>query len=192
MPVSVIPGRNPRGGADWVPVSPLIEPSQAKGAQRLRREARARTYRSRPDAEDLRTRALEQLVDAVEAVAEREGYERLKWRWIKSTQRGETQVEIKRSHNGDRADLLIDARRPDGRHPPGPWRGARALNLGMFYHPKERAILPFEAIAYEDIVNGDGLDVPIRVLRERALPWLENLHSGIGGLKQLELFLPRL
>lgn len=192
MPLSVVPGRNPRGSADWTPVSPLIDPGDAREPNRARRAPRTNEFRQRDDAEEMRGVALERLSAAVEAAAGPLGYERLKWRWIKSTGRGETIVEVKRSHNGDRADLLLDARRPDGRHPPGPWRGARALNLGMFYHPRERAVLPFEAIAYEDILSGDGLEAPMRVLGERALPWLDNLHSGVGGLKQIEQFLPQL
>ena len=192
MPLSVVPGRNPRGGDDWKPVAPLIDPAEARSGERVRRVPRSNAFRQREDAEEMRALALDRLSEAVASVSEPLGYERIKWRWIKSTGRGETTVELKRSHNGDRADLLVDARRLDGRHPPGPWRGARALTLGMFYHPRERALLPFEAIAYEEIVEGDGLTAPIRVLAERALPWLEHLHRGVGGLKQIEQFLPRL
>lgn len=192
MPLSVVPGRNPKGGADWTPVAPLIDPGDPRTGERVRRTPRASDFRQRENAEALRAEALERLTEAVSAAADPLGYERIRWRWIKSTGRGETTVELKRSHNGDRADLLVDARRLDGRHPPGPWRGARALNLGMFYHPRERAVLPFEAIAYQDILESDGLVAPMRVLSERALPWLENLHRGVGGLKQIEQFLPRL
>lgn len=192
MPLSVRPGRNPRGGDDWSPVDPLINPQDATRRAGLLRDTSNGSFKGRPDADDLRAAALERLSEAVEAAAGPLGYDQVKWRWIKETARGQTVVEIKRSHNGDRADLLLDARRNDGRHPPGPWRGARALNLGMFYHPRERAVLPFEAIAYHAILEGGGLDVPIRVLKERALPWLENLHNELGGLKQLEVYLPRL
>ena len=192
MPLAVIPGHNPRAGKDWDPVEPLIDPATAKAYDRLEALMRAREFRASENAEERRSLALDTLVQAIDDIVIPVGYQRRKFHWKKVSARGSTSIELKRSHNGDRADLLIDARRSDGSHPPGPWRKSKALRLALFYHPKERAVLPFEAITYADILDNDGLTCPMRVVAERAVPWLEKLHSGPGGLTQIEHFLPRL
>lgn len=192
MPLAVVPGHNPRAGKDWDPVDPLINPKTSKPYDRLDALMRTREFRGSKDAEEKRHLALETLTQAIDEIVVPVGYRRKKLIWTKTSARGRTSVELKRSHNGDRADVLIDARRSDGSHPPGPWRKSNALRLALFYHPRERAVLPFEAISYPDILNGDGLKYPMRVVSERAVPWLEKLHSGPGGLTQIEHFLPRL
>ena len=192
MPVAVVPGRNRNADDAWRPVPPLLNPCAVRPHDPRAATRAAQAFRARSDVDERRSEALAAIATEIGRIVAPAGYLRTRWLWEKRSPRGTTSVSLKRSHNGDRADILLDARRCDGSHPPGPWRGADAIRLGLFYHPRERAVLPFDAIRYADVLDGGALCYPMRVLAERAVPWLENLHSGPGGLTQVEQFLPEL
>jgi hypothetical protein len=124
------------------------------------------------------------IVAAIARVVEPLGYTLRGSTWSRETAAGKTAVNLQRSRYGFDVCLVLRFLGPDGMVPDaGIWAQEDDASLAHFYHPDEAAQTTPGVIAYLDVIeNPASLDLPMAILADRALPWLDAHHQGMPAL----------
>jgi hypothetical protein len=117
------------------------------------------------------------IADAITAVVAPLGYTQVGSTWRRETAAGRSAINLQRSRYGFDAVLTLRFLLPDGSPPDrGAWADAPEIPLIAFC---QGAVSDPGVITYLDVRDNPAcLDVPMAVLRDHALPWLDAHHSG--------------
>jgi hypothetical protein len=131
-----------------------------------------------------REQAVTLICAAIDAIATPMGYTCKGSTWSRSTPQGRTVVNLQRSQYGWYATINLRFILPNGEAASsGVWASGDDVHLGQFYQPDETHGAKPGRIAYLDVsADAAGLDLPITILRTRALPWLDAHHDGDRGI----------
>ena len=129
-----------------------------------------------------REAAVAAICAAINTIAAPLGYVRKGSTWSRQTGQGRSAINLHRDRFGWHALINLRFLTPDGDCPQsGDW----ALTCGgdiriqNFYLPDECADQNFGELFYLDVHDTPAsLDQPMRILRTRALPWLDAHHQG--------------
>ncbi len=127
-----------------------------------------------------REAAVAAVCDAISAIALPMGYTQKGTTWARETARGKTAIHLQRSRYGFDAHLNLRFLTPEGDLPgSGIWAQDDDIRIDRFYLPGEGHGPDKGAISYLDVhENPASLDLPMRILGMRALPWLDAHHTG--------------
>ena len=138
-----------------------------------------------------REAAVALICDAITDIATPLGYTRKGTTWTRTTPMGRTAINLQRSSYGFVAYINLRFLRPDGTPPTtGLWVMDDSIRLQKFYLPPEHSGAEDGVLTYLD-VQGDpaSLDLPMHILKTRALPWLDAHHTA--NSPEIEDFLRR-
>jgi hypothetical protein len=123
-----------------------------------------------------REAAFEVMTAAINAILAPLGYAQVGSTWRRETAEGRSAVNLQRSRYGFDAAITLRFLLPDGSPlETGPWTDAPEIPLSAFCADTSDPGL----IRYLDVRDNPAcLDLPIAILRDQALPWLERHHSG--------------
>ena len=119
------------------------------------------------------------------------GYTRKGTTWSREAPHGKAAIHLQRSRYGFTADIILRFLTPDGNAPDtGLWAQDDEIRIARFYLPSESLCPEDESITYLDVSENPGsLDVPMRILADRALPWLD-AHLTLAQPVEIGGFLP--
>jgi hypothetical protein len=124
-----------------------------------------------------REAAFQVISDAITAVVAPLGYHQVGSTWRRETASGRSAINLQRSRYGFDAVITLRFLLPDGSpldH--GAWVDTPEIPLIAFC---DEAATDPGVIRYLDVRDDPAcLDMPIAVLRDHALPWLDAHHSG--------------
>lgn len=117
------------------------------------------------------------MMAAIAAVIEPQGYALRGSTWARESASGRTAVNLQRSRYGFDAQITLRFLLPDGSPlEEGAWADSPEIVLAAF---QGDAGHDPGTISYLDVhENSACLDVPIAILRDLALPWLDAHHGG--------------
>ncbi|MGL4311674.1 MAG: DUF4304 domain-containing protein [Paracoccaceae bacterium] len=140
----------------------------------------ARIHRAAHDPEFAQKReaAINAITAAIDAVAEKHGFTRKAKSWAKDGPAGRVSIQLQRSRYGWECHVNLSLDRTDEQRD-GIWAHDDFVGLGEFYTPGEGQGTEQGAIYYLDVHEDPAaLDLPIQVLDQRALPWLQGQLDG--------------
>ncbi len=137
-----------------------------------------------PDFPRKREAAVTAILVAIDAVAGAAGYTRTGTTWARQSPRGRTAVNLQRSQYGFEAYINLRFLPADGIDLDGTlWAQDDDIRIARFYPADDSRGPDAGVIYYLDIHdNPASLDEPMRILRTRALPWLDAHHQGLPGI----------
>jgi hypothetical protein len=135
-----------------------------------------------PDFPAKREAAVTLICAEIDAIATPMGYTRKGTTWSRSSLHGRTIINLQRSQYGWHADINLRYILPNGEAAhSGAWADGDDLHIGQFFQPDEGCGLEPSRIAYLDVSEDPAtLDLPLHILRTRALPWLDAHHTDIA------------
>jgi hypothetical protein len=118
------------------------------------------------------------ICEAISAMALPMGYTQKGTTWSRETARGKTAINLQRSRFGFDAYINLRFVTPAGDLPDDPvWQQGDDIRLDRFCRDNEGD----GVLSYLDVSeNQDCLTQPMKILRERALPWLDAHHQDAG------------
>jgi mannose-6-phosphate isomerase-like protein (cupin superfamily) len=121
---------------------------------------------------------------AISAVVEPMGYTQRGTTWARVTAAGKTAIHLQRSRYGFDADIILRFLTPEGDLPDAAiWQDGDDIRIDRFYLPTDGQRPEAGVISYLDVhENRACLDLPMDILRTRALPWLDAHHSGLPAI----------
>ena len=124
-----------------------------------------------------REAAVQIICDAISAVALPMGYAQTVTTWARHSAAGKTAINLQRSRYGFEAYINLRCLTAGGTLPDTAiWQDGDDLRLDRFYLPDEAP--DNGVLTYLDVIADPGcLILPMTVLRERALPWLDGHHT---------------
>lgn len=129
-----------------------------------------------------REAAIETIIAAIDDIAAPMGYICKGTTWSRQTAQGRSAINLQRSRYGWHAYINLRFLTPEGDSlQTGDWALAEGddVRIQQFYLPQEGDQLDLNGISYLDVHdNPASLDQPMRILRTRALPWLDAHHQG--------------
>jgi hypothetical protein len=158
---------------DWEP-----SPAYLHRVERLARSA------ATPGFAEIRTKAVKTIHAALGHHARPLGYRSVRAGWEKPGLLGVARVSIQRGSSGADCAINLEVVPRVGK------RCREPMRLGKFYRPEENDGIEPGWILYLDVAEDPGdLDLPLRILAERALPWLE-ASLARGTRLALDGFIP--
>ena len=138
-----------------------------------------------------REAAVQAIAHAIAAVAIPFGYAQKGTTWARSTATGKSAVHLQRGRYGFDACINLRFVTPDGNVPESPvWQDGEDIRIDRFYLPGENPDGQNATMAYLDVIeNPERLAMAIRILKNRALPWLDAHHTG---LPEIAAYLPNI
>lgn len=133
-----------------------------------------------PDFPAKREAAVALICTAIDVIATPFGYARKGSTWSRSTSQGRTIINLQRSPYGWYATINLRFILPNGEAASsGVWTSGDDVHLGQFYQPDDAHAAEPGRIAYLDVTaDAAAQDLPMTILRTRALPWLDTHHEG--------------
>lgn len=119
------------------------------------------------------------IVAAVGEVVLRHGYVAKAKSWVRAGPGGIASVQVQRSRYGFECTLHLGFEPATGPRE-GIWADEDTLSLDHFLAPGEVALQPGTLIYLDALDNPASLDLPMNVLDNRALPWLEDQINGVA------------
>ncbi len=128
---------------------------------------------------------------AIEAIAFPAGYTRKGTTWSRTSPQGRTAINLQRSSYGFVAHINLRFLQPDGTPTEtGVWALDDSIQLQRFYLPNEQSGSEDGMLTYLDVHDDPAcLDLPMHILKSRALPWLQAHHTA-PELPTIEAYLP--
>ena len=125
-----------------------------------------------------REAAVQIICDAISAVALPMGYAQTGTTWARDSAAGKTAINLQRSRYGFEAYINLRFLTPDGELPKTAiWQDGDDLRLDRFYLPDEAP--ENGVLTYLDVIADPAcMTLPMTVLCERALPWLDAHHTA--------------
>lgn len=137
-----------------------------------------------------REAAVALICQAITDIASPLGYARKGTTFTRTTPKGRTAINLQRSSYGFVATINLRFLQPDGTPPTsGLWALDDSIRLQRFYLPTEQSGAEDGEITYIDAHDDPAsLDLPMHILKTRALPWLDAHHTETAP--EIEDFLP--
>jgi hypothetical protein len=132
-----------------------------------------------PDFPRKREVAVDAICAAIEAVAGPAGYNRIGTTWTRQTDIGKTAVHLQRSRYGFDATVILRFLPKSDRDLRGSiWNDETDIPLARFFPPADADPSSRPSVIYYLDVYDDpaSLAQPMRLLEDRALPWLDAHH----------------
>jgi mannose-6-phosphate isomerase-like protein (cupin superfamily) len=143
-----------------------------------------------PAFAEKREAAVQVICTAISAVAVPMGYVQKGTTWARETAAGKTAINLQRSRYGFDAVINLRFLTPEGDLPETAiWQEGDDIRIDRFYMPAEGHGPGIGAVPYMDVHHDPNcLDLPMNILRTRALPWLDAHHQGQPAIAD---FVPR-
>jgi hypothetical protein len=133
-----------------------------------------------PDFPAKREAAVTAICAAIDLVAVPAGYTRTGTTWARQSLRGKTAVHLQRSRYGFDATVILRFLPADGVDLDGTvWAADDDIALSRFYPAAPDPAVIFYLDVHDDVTS---LEFPMRILRDRALPWLDAHHAWFPDL----------
>ncbi len=136
-----------------------------------------------PEFPGKREAAISRICAAISDVALPVGYKQKGTTWSRTSSLGRSAINLQRSRYGFSATInlrFVSANNPNLQS--GDWADGGDITLSHFKLPHEGPLLEDGDIFYLDVCELPfGLELPIHILANRALPWLEAHHTASGA-----------
>lgn len=113
------------------------------------------------------------------------GYVQIGTNWARRTDAGRSVINLHRGRFGWDCHINLRFLTPDGNCPAiGGWTQDEDIRIDRFYLPNEGQGREAGTLTYLDVQDDPAsLDLPMKVLRDRALPWLDAHHGGLPDIR---------
>ena len=151
--------------------------------------ARIHIAASNPAFPAKREAAVQMICAAITEIATPFGYSQSGTNWARNTNAGRSVINLHRNRFGWDCHINLRFLTPDGGLPANSaWTQDDDIRLGQFFLPNESNGPEKDALIYLDIYDDPAsLALPMQVLHDRALPWLDAHHNGSP---EITCFLP--
>ena len=112
------------------------------------------------------------------------GYAKTGTNWARATQAGRSVINLHRNRYGWDCHINLRFLTADGDYPANSaWTQGDDIRLDRFYLPNEGHGTDNGVLTYLDLHDDPAtLAFPMKVLRDRALPWLDAHHGGLPDI----------
>ena len=131
-----------------------------------------------------REAAVAMICAAITAVATPFGYAKTGTNWARATQAGRSVINLHRNRYGWDCHINLRFLTADRDYPANSaWTQGDDIRLDRFYLPNEGHGTDNGVLTYLDLHDDPAtLAFPMKVLRDRALPWLDAHHGGLPDI----------
>ena len=152
--------------------------------------ARIHIAASNPAFPAKREAAVQMICAAITEIATSVGYTRSGTNWARNTDAGRSVINLQRSRFGWNCQINLRFLTPDGGLPANSvWTQHDDIRLDHFFLPNEGTGSEKGTLTYLDIHDDPAsLALPMQILRDCALPWLDAHHNGAPDITR---FLPQ-